>query len=149
MSDGSAASTGHHPTPHGHRIGLAALLFGFGAAPTAWIVQLLINYGFSSSVCYPGPVSLTTPPQGWRWITPALFGLDAAAVLAVLAGGIVAWRSFAATRDEKEGDPHHLLEVGEGRSRFIALCGLITAGSFLVIVLFNTLSLILVPLCAR
>jgi hypothetical protein len=147
MSDASTA--GPQASPQGHRVSLGALLFGFAAAPIAWIGQLLLNYGFSSYVCFPKSVPLSEPMVGWRWITPALFGLDALALILTIAGAVVSWRAFALTRDEHKGDHHHLIEVGEGRSRFLALSGLMTAGGFFLIVLFNTISLILVPLCAR
>jgi hypothetical protein len=47
------------------------------------------------------------------------------------------------------GGSHHLVEVGEGRSRFLAVCGMVTAGGFFIAIAFNTLSVLLVPLCAR
>jgi hypothetical protein len=144
----SAASFGH-PAPHRHKVSLASLLFGFWGGPIAWIGQLFFNYGLSSNACYPGRTPLTEIPVGWRWIDPALLAFDVAALLVGAAAAFAAYRAFAITREEMEGDPHHLLEVGEGRSRFLALCGLITAGGFLLIMLFNTLSLLLVPLCAR
>lgn len=147
MSEVSASLA--HPAPHRHKIGLSSLFFGFWGGPIAWIGQLVVNYGLSSQVCFPGRTPLTAVPVGARWITPALLTLDAAAILIGVVAAVVASRTFAATRDEMEGDYHHLLEVGEGRSRFLALCGLITAGGFVLIMLFNTLSLILVPLCAR
>ena len=148
MSDQRAATAGH-PTPHGHKVGLTALIFGFAAAPIAWIGQLLLNYGLSSYVCYPGPVPRTSILPGWRWITTALLALDVVSVLVALAAGLVSYRTFAMTRGEMQGGHRHLLEVGEGRSRFLAVCGMLTAGTFLLVIVFNTLSLILVPLCGR
>ena len=147
MSEAGVAR--HHPAPHGHKVSLTALMFGFSAAPVAWIGQLLVSYILSSYACFPGPVPRTSPLTTWDWLTPALFGLDALAIVVTVAAGLVAWRAFARTRDEADGDSHHLLEVGEGRSRFLALCGLLTAAGFLIIIAFNTLSLVLVPLCAR
>ena len=77
------------------------------------------------------------------------FVVDALALLVAVAAAVVAFRAFSITKEEREGDHHHLIEVGEGRSRFLALCGLVTAGGFILVMVFNTLSLILVPLCAR
>ncbi len=149
MSDGSAAASIGHPAPHRQKVSLSSLLFGFWGAPIAWITQLCANYGLSSTVCYPGVRPVVQVPAGWRWITPALFVVDALALLVAVAAAVVAFRAFSITKEEREGDHHHLIEVGEGRSRFLALCGLVTAGGFILVMVFNTLSLILVPLCAR
>ena len=148
MSDQGTLAVGH-PAPHGHKVGLVGLMFGFWGGPIAWIGQLLVNYGLSSQVCYPGTAPFSTLPVGSRWITGGLLGLDVATLLVGIAAAFVAYRAFAITRHEMDGGPHRLLEIGEGRSRFLSLCGLITACGFLLIMLFNTLSLLLVPLCAR
>ena len=143
----SGAGTFSHPSPHKGRTSLTALIFGLLGGPFAWTGQLLVSYGLTSYACYPGPVPRSAVLPGWSFLGPSLTILSLVALVIALAAGIVSYRIYANTRSEVRGKTHHLLDVGEGRSRFIALCGLITAGVFAIIIVFDTLSLFLVPPC--
>jgi len=122
-----------------------ALIFGISAAPAAWDAQLLFNTAFSGHACYPRDVLLNTPL--WLHLWPILAAISIGAIVISIAGGIVAFRSWWQTREEKPGSGHHLLDAGEGRTRFLAMFGILTSALFLVAILFATAILFLVPLC--
>lgn len=134
-----------HPAPQRHRVGALALGFALFAAPAAWFAQLSIGSGLASHACYPRATPLAMPLWGGLWSLLLFISLVAIAISA--AAGLVALRSWRATRNEQPGSRHHLLEVGEGRTRFLAMCGLLTSGGFLVALLFSTVMLFLVPVC--
>ena len=66
-----------------------------------------------------------------------------------IAAFVVSVRIYAATRAEMQVKMHDLLEIGEGRSRFIALCGTITSLTFAAVIMLDVVSLYLVPPCTR
>jgi hypothetical protein len=70
------------------------------------------------------------------------------AALAVGGGAVaVAARSWRATRGETGGGRHRALETGEGRTRFMALAGLLTGLLFLLVSAVHTATLFLVQPC--
>lgn len=135
-----------HPAPHQHRVRLVALLFGMFAAPMAWDLQLLLSAALSGHACYPRDVPLTIP--SWPHWGSTLFGISLAAIVINIVAGLVAVRSWSRTNREKPGSGHHLLDAGEGRTRFLAMFGILTSALFLVATLFATAVQFFVPLCA-
>lgn len=85
---------------------------------------------------------------------PVLAGLrtqlglvSVAAIIVAALCTLIAYRTWARTREEQQGDRHALLEAGEGRTRFMAMCGLLTSASFLIALIFTSLVLLLVQPC--
>lgn len=140
-----------HPSPHKHRTTVSALIFGFAGGPLAWTVQLLTSYALTSYACYPGPLPRNALPPGWGLLSPGLTLLDVATFGVTLAALWVSLRVYARTQSEVEGQGNtaDLLEIGQGRSRFIAFSGVITSAAFAVVIVFTTMSLYLVPPCTR
>ncbi len=136
-----------HPAPHRARVGLAALLFGIAAAPAAWDAQLLLSVALSGHACYPRERLLPAPL--WSGLWSILLAISVAGIAISLAGGVIAWRSWRSTRQERPGSAHHLLESGDGRTRFMAMCGLLTSAAFLLALIFGTAALFVVPLCGQ
>jgi hypothetical protein len=136
-----------HPAPMRDRVGLALLLFGIVAAPLAWDAQLLVSVSLSGFACYPHASPLATP--FWAGLPRVLFAISLASVAVAILGGAVSWRSWRRTCQERDGSAHHLLNLGEGRTRFLAMCGLLTSALFLIALAFGTIVLLLVPLCGR
>ena len=66
-----------------------------------------------------------------------------------LVGTYVAYRSWRMTREESEGSHHDLIEVGEGRTRFFAFAGLFSSLVFALVIFCDTVSVVMVPLCAK
>ena len=148
MAEADAGTFGH-PSPHRDRASIALLMLGLFGGPAAWTGQLLVSYGLTSYACFPGPTPRDALPPGWAWIDPGLTILGALALVVALAATIMSWRIYARTRAEMQGRTNDLLDIGEGRSRFLAFCGVLTSGAFVTVILFETLSLYLVPPCTR
>lgn len=137
-----------HPSPHRGRVTVTALLFGLGAGPAAWVVQLLLDYGLSSYACFPADQALEhAPASGWAAERPVLLAINLACLVLALAGLRVAQASWRGARLEKDGGHQVLLATGEGRSRFLALCGILTAIGFSLAILFDTAAIAAVPSC--
>ena len=128
-----------HPAPQRERVGLLPVAFGLTGAPLAWIGLSLVNYGVASQGC--------TPPLENRFgaILGAAVALALVVALAALWAAYGAWRRSHA---EQAGGGERTMEVGEGRTRFLALCGIVTSLGFLIGIAFALLPLVMVPSCA-
>jgi len=134
-----------HPAPHRSRVPLVALLFGLAAAPLAWNAQVLFSSALAGFVCYPHATPLAAPL--WSGSRPIQLAVNLAGIVIALAAGLVAWRAWRITKEERPGSIHHLLELGEGRTRFMALAGMLTSALFLIALAFGLTVLCLVPQC--
>jgi hypothetical protein len=135
-----------HPAPHRHRVSAYEMLFAVWGAGAAWIVQLIVDYGLAAHRCYPDDTPVISPDvPGWSY--PVLLALNLVAIVTAAAAGIVARRIWHRTKDEHGGSTHHLLTAGEGRTRFLAMCGQLAGLGFLVAILFDTVAIYMVPRC--
>lgn len=134
-----------HPAPLRHRVSVWALWFGLFGAPLVWSLQILIGYAFDSHGCFPHRRPLATPVFSWLWTLQLVVGLVCLAI--ALAAAVVAWRAWQSTYDERGGDHERLLEVGEGRTRFMAFAGVLVSVLFALGVVLNLIPMFLVPAC--
>jgi hypothetical protein len=104
-----------------------------------------VGYALSSETCYPGDSPRTTPLFASIW--EVLLVMNIAALLVGLLGILLAYRNWSATRHEHGGDSQFLIERGEGRTRFLAMCGLFVGACFVVATAFASVTLVLSPLC--
>jgi hypothetical protein len=148
VMDTTARGTSPHPSPHRARVGSPALLFAFGAAPAAWLLQLVVNFGLAIHPCFPQAVARTEPLAASSSDRPALLIVNLLAIAVALLGSGLSWRYWRGTRSEAGGATPQALGAGEGRTRFVAVCGLMAGAGFLVAIVFGTISLFMVPLCA-
>jgi hypothetical protein len=139
-----------HPSPHRDRVSLLTLLLVLGAGPTAWILQLVVDFGVASDLCRQNGAPRAAPPiSGWAPEHIFLVGSNLVCLAVALAGGFTALAAWRRTRQEKLGDAAVLIEVGEGRTRFLAACGMMSAAAFAVAILFDTAWPFFVPSCWR
>ena len=136
-----------HPAPHRDRVGVGALWFGIAAAPLAWTVQQILSSTLAGYACYPHADPRTSPL--WNGLSPLLLAICAAAFAIALSGSGVAWNSWRQTHAERPGSVHHLMETGDGRTRFMAMCGMVTSTLFLIALAFGATALFVVHLCGR
>lgn len=136
-----------HPAPHGGMAGGWSLALGLFAAPAAWLVQLLIDYGFTSLACFPREHPLSAPAPGWGWAWTASAGVNIAALLVALAGAAACFRIWRRSRAEWPGSHGALLDAGEGRTRFLAVTGFWAGIWFALAILFDTIAVFEIPLC--
>jgi hypothetical protein len=144
-----------HPAPARDQVALTGLWFGFLAGPAAWTLQELVDSAITSHQCFPRLFPLSAPPMtGLRGL---LFVVSVFAILLCVAGAAVAWRDWTRTRAEhhestgkarEHAHPAALLETGEGRTRFMALSGILVSVTFLIVVIANSASIFLVAPCA-
>jgi hypothetical protein len=135
-----------HPAPQRDRLGLLALGIAVFGAPLLWLGQMVLSYMLASYACFPRWEPLRSPLWSGLWTVLLVIGILA------LAGAIGSWllafTAWRKTRSERPGSEHGLLDVGEGRTRFVAMCGLLMSGGFFVVLLFTTVTtLFLVPAC--
>ena len=133
-----------HPAPARHVISPVALWFGLLAAPAIWSVQELASYALVAHACYPRNILLGMPTYG----ADTLSILISVVALAVgIAAGVTAYRTWRASRAEHGGEHERLLEVGEGRTRFMAFAGLLFSALFSLAIAFNLAAIFFLPTC--
>ncbi len=136
-----------HPAPLRDRVALAEHAFALAAAPLVWGAQLIIGYGVSSRVCFSGSTPHVSSAIAWPGAVSLLLVVEMLAMIVAVAGAVVAWRLWRATREEVEGDAEDMIEAGKGRTRFLSLWGLMTSLGFAGAILFSLVGLLVVPLC--
>jgi hypothetical protein len=139
-----SAPAAAHPAPAARPVTPAALWFGLFGAPVAWSLQLLASYSLVAHGCYPDaePMAMPVVP-GLRTL---VLGTGAAALAVALLAGGSAWRSWRATQ-HGDGGQEALLEAGEGRTRFMAVAGMLLSAVFVLGILMNVVPLLLLRPC--
>ncbi len=125
-----------HPSPHRDRASGWHVLAAVFLAPLAFTMQITASYVFASRLC-----SVQGDP---RSILLVIHGL---AILTAAIGFVLAMNLWRRTRNEKTGNAHDATDTGEGRTRFLALCGLYGAAIFLVAVLIDASAVVLIGPC--
>ncbi|HVY07885.1 MAG TPA: hypothetical protein VHB46_18060 [Burkholderiales bacterium] len=144
ISDDSAHA--RHPAPQRGRANRLTLAFALFTAPVAWLLQLGASFFVAAHACHAESPPLQNIPSGLRWL---LAGFNLGATVLAIVAVAVAVRLWGRTRQEHTGSAHTLVDVGEGRTRFLALCAMIAGIAFLVALLFTGVGLFGVPLCGE
>jgi hypothetical protein len=134
-----------HPAPRRDVVPIGKLWFGIFAAPVAWALQTIVDYGLVSHYCYPGRAPVRSPT--FSALRPTGLAVSAIVIVIVLAALATSMRSWNATRHGHDAEHHELLEIGEGRARFMAFAGVLLSVVFLFAVLMNALPLIVNTIC--
>ena len=142
-----AYSLAHHPAPHRQKVSLTALFYGLFAAPIVWAGDLMVDYGLIGHGCYPGDIPLGQPTENLGYIWPLVLGCHLLALVLIASGFFVSLRNWRVT-GPPESHHHHLIEVGEGRTRYFGIIGMGFATMFFMIAAAETISLGMVPLCS-
>lgn len=134
-----------HPSPERAKVSLPLLLGALFLAPAVWTLQILSAYVLAARSCF----AIYSPLAGAR--VPGMSGWTVAGSVVALALACLAlWCSATAwrrTRGEKKGGAHQALDVGEGRTRFLALCGVIITAIFAAAIIFDALAALLLRQC--
>ena len=138
MSIGPPSRSG----PERPHTSLTVLLLAVIMPPLFWSGQLLLSSAVSNIMCRQSGARSSADA-----LQSALFAFDAIALLAAIAAGLVAFKCWRAARDESGGDARQALEAGEGRSRFLALWGVLSSLWFLFAIAFNAIASVMVPPC--
>jgi hypothetical protein len=150
-----ARSEAGHPAPARGNVALWTLWFGFLGAPLGWSLQALANTAVASHGCYPGLYPLSSPTTGG--MRGILFVISLVAIVAGVAALVVSLSTWRRTNDEHQeksgaGSRSHnqstaALETGEGRTRFMALSGVLTSIVFLIVIIAHTAAVFVVSPC--
>ncbi len=142
---GSAPERQPHPSPHRHRVARWAVWFGLLGAPIAWGLQEFINVSLAGYACFPHDTPLAAPL--WANLAAIALAVDAVALAICIAAGFAAFHTWRRSRGEKPGDADQLLGSGDGRTRFMAMAGIMVSLLFLFGTALATLNLAAVPPC--
>lgn len=128
-----AARHTEHPAPHRAQASLLSLWVGLALGPLAWFLQLMIDTAILGNVCDTGTVPRA---GGLGSVQPIVLAVDAVTLLLVIVAAVVAWRTWRRTAREQAGDSHDLLASGTGRTRFMAMAGLLTCALMALAVVY-------------
>jgi hypothetical protein len=142
------ASLSQHPAPDRGQVSAFESVFGLLGGPGAWFAQLCAGYSLASWPCFPLEEHRLLPQPGYAWTWGAIVVISIAAIVTSVAAYLVSRRMFSRTRTESHADPQHLLEVGSGRTRFLALWGMVLGASFAVATAMTTIAFFVLPRCA-
>jgi hypothetical protein len=135
-----------HPAPRRSEVNPLILLFALVGGPIVWIIELTLNFAITSYACYTGEahVVLATVPS---WVQPTISALNLCALIIALLAAATGFAVLHRIGNEHEERSGGVMDVGEGRTRFLATWGVFGALVFAVALFANTFSLFLVPIC--
>jgi hypothetical protein len=150
-----ARSEAGHPAPARGNVALWTLWFGFLGAPLGWTLQALANTAVASHGCYPSLYPLSSPiTGGMRGILFAISVVAIALGVAALGMSFATWRRTNDEHQERSGESSRrhdsstaALETGEGRTRFMALSGVLTSIVFLIVIIAHTAAVFVMTPC--
>lgn len=134
-----------HPAPRRENVGWRRQLIGLFGAPTAWAAQVCGSEILSSYACYPHGAPLSMPL--WNWLLWALAAISGICLVAAIVCAAIAWISWQRSRREAAGTAQHAMEIGEGRTRFLALTSVYSSSLFVIAIIFTICALFLVSPC--
>jgi hypothetical protein len=136
-----------HPSPYRDRFPIYVLLLPLFVPPVLWAVQLSVRYALIATACFPhhAPVTAPTAHGGISWIVAVAVALSS--LLVMLGLGLLSLRIWRKGGSESGHPRRLLLDIGEGRTSFLAHWGIYVSFGFLVVTIFDSLPLIGVPLC--
>lgn len=136
-----------HASPHRERVDHRVLLAALAAGPTGWIFQLVAGYAVASTGCARLRAAGAASVAALSREPGLLIAINLVCLSVILAGGIFCRVAWSRVSDEKGGGPEATLTIGEGRTRFVAVCGMLSSVVFTLAVLFNTVEPLLVGGC--
>lgn len=128
-------------------VGLGALWFGLLAAPLAWSAQLMVDYALIAHACFPDAAMRDVPILASA--RTIVLAVSALAILAAVAGIVVATRSYGRAGGHHESDRQqfHDAPIPEGRARFMALAGVLASSLFLGGIVIHALGIVMLSPC--
>lgn len=140
-----------HPAPNRRRARPLYLLAGLVAAPLAWIVQICTCEALASQACFPMRHPLSEPALGSLLHMIAV--VSGVCFVVSSAGIATAWVSWRASSQESVVDSGGLtqgrFDPAEGRTRFLALVGMLGSSVFMLGLLLTAMAAFVVSPCAK
>ncbi len=126
-----------HPSPQREAVALWQLLTALLLAPASFSTQVLVDYVIAAASC-----TLGHRPA------PVLIAITAATFVGALVGFVMSIMLWRRVRGEKGGGRGRAAEVGEGRTRFIVLCALVSSTTFALASLLDVTNVLILGQCA-
>jgi hypothetical protein len=136
------------PPPRAELIPSGESAFCLFGGPVAWFLQLCCGYALASEPCFRAGQRIAAVPVALHWTWPAMVVLTVAAVSVSLAALYLATRAYLRTQHGTPGDTGQLLEARAGRTRFLALWGIVLGGGFALAAATTAVAFIALPRCA-
>lgn len=135
------------PASHSERVN-SSFLFALLFLPfAAWIVQLIVSYGLATYACFPSEMARDSLLPGWGFLGAVLVAINLLALAITLLTALASFLVWRHTSEEAGGGHGHLIEAGEGRTRFLAVWGIWLGIWFALQIIFGTIAIIGVPAC--
>jgi hypothetical protein len=138
----------HHPSPHRARAPLPLIAFGLLGGPAAWFLQLCAGYALASTPCFHAGTRTAATIEGLEWTRGAIIVVSVIAAVVALGALALSRTLLARTREELEGGHHELMEIGTGRTRFLALWGVCFSAGAAVTIIATAFAFTVLPRCA-
>lgn len=133
-------------TPHANRVRPHESFFRLFGGPLAWYLQLCAGYALASQPCFRNGHRVVLPLPAFEWTWPAMILAMIAAVAVALLSLLVSWRTLRRTWAEASGESTQLIAVG--RTKFLALWGVLLGGAFALAAAITAVAFIMLPRCA-
>ena len=136
------------PLPRLGIVAVMGILFTVFGGPLAWFLQLCTGYALATQPCFRGGSRSPLPPPALQWTWPAMVLCMIAAIVIALLAFSASWRAYRRSREETLGDTHRVFEEGAGRTRFLALWGMVLGCGSAIVAAFTTVAFMTLPRCA-
>lgn len=146
MSGGSSVTT-QRPVPQADHVPFHESFFALFGGPVAWFLQLCGGYALASQPCFIHGDRSWLPAIGSQWTWPAMITLMLTAVMVTLLALAISWRAYRRTHDKSPSAVQFLMEVDAGRTRFLALWGIVLAAGFACATSLTMIAFVLLPRC--
>ena len=124
------------------------MAFALVAAPAAWLVQVCSGFALSSWPCLAHDQPRVIPATGFAWTWHAIVFISLSSLALSLVSMWVSGRVLMRTWDGEAGGHLPVLESGSGRTRFLAMWGIILGGAFALATAFTAVAFLILPHCA-
>ena len=138
----------NHPVLHHDPVSAFQSAFGLLGGPGAWFAQLCAGYAMASWPCFPREEHRVLPEAGYAWTWTAIVAVSVVAIGISFAAFAVSRRTYERVQSESRGGHQHLVDVGSGRTRFLALWGMVLGASFAVATAMTLIAFFVLPRCA-
>jgi hypothetical protein len=132
---------------------IGSLAFGLLTGPTAWFVQLCAGYGLSSWPCFPTDERRLMPLEHYGWTSSAVLLVSVTSLILSLIACLTARRLYRTAQLHSHpltpASTRNLVVAAiVGRTRFLAMWGIVSGAAFAIAIAFTGLALAVLPRCA-
>lgn len=135
------------PARHVEPAKLAVTLFTVFGGPLAWFFQLCGGYALATQPCFRDGSRVPLPPA-LQWTSAAMVLFMISAIVIALLASSASWRAYRRSHEETLAETNRVIEEGAGRTRFLALWGMVLGCGFAIVVALTAVAFITLPRCA-